>query len=281
MENWLSQTNYMVMFLQVFITLVVVPFFTFKHFSNAVKQCSEHLATDDVTEVKQFRAKAATIYWTSVGFALGFTMIIVITAYLRKTELLNWDNQTGLMLLFLTAMLPLIIMLGLHKKLLNLFKEKGGRKRYASLDSNSFAKYVSRPLFALVGAANIAFTATVIYFSQAPFEGFAGYYNLIGQLILNGFFGIILFVIYKDNKSVNFSLPEHKKSVKKRAMNINLLVLALALFQITLMMWMQGTGLNEYKLIIQSFYFQLVLVLSAITFKLPRSIFTQRVTAEQ
>ncbi|MFC3093854.1 hypothetical protein DRW07_10270 [Alteromonas sediminis] len=280
MENWLSQTNYIMMFIQIFITLVVVPIFTFRHFSHQTQQCRAHLEDVDSVEVKQFQSKAAMMYWTSVGFAFGFTMIIVLTAFVKKTELLNWDNQTGLMLLFLIAMVPLLVIMGLHKKLLNLYKEKAGGKRYAALDNNSWKTYLSRPLLALVGVANITYTASVVYFSQHPFEGFAGYYNLLGQLILNAFFAAILYVIYRDNKSVNFSLPEHKERFKKRAMKINLLVLALALFQITLMMWVQGSGLIEYKLIIQSLYFQLVLVLTAITFKLPDAIFQQQAMAE-
>jgi hypothetical protein len=52
-----------------------------------------------------------------------------------------------------------------------------------------------------------------------------------------------------------------------------MLILALAVFHISLSMWVQGTELVAFKIIIQSLYFQVVLVISAFSLTLPKSVF--------
>lgn len=121
--------------------------------------------------------------------------------------------------------------------------------------------------------ANAVFVVTVMYFVKHPFDGFAGYVNLLGLLVLDAVFAIIIVIIYRDNKIYGLAPPEHRDALNKRAIHINMLILVFAVCHISLSMWVQGNELAAYKIIIQSLYLQVMLVIVAFSATLPKSIF--------
>jgi cbb3-type cytochrome oxidase subunit 3 len=65
-------------------------------------------------------------------------------------------------------------------------------------------------------SANIVFVATVSYFTEQPFDGFAGFYNLVGLLVINLIFIAIIFAVYRDNKTNILQQSEQRNALKKR-----------------------------------------------------------------
>lgn len=273
MSDWLTQINYSMMVIQVIVTLVLVPILSYRLLLSIANNYGTSRFPNASDDVKLWLNKASRQYWNVVAITLLIAGGSVLHAILNNSELLNWDDQIGLMVLYLIAMIPVIVMVLLHKALFGIFKKHVGNKRSAFLKVRTWQEYISKPLVALVMSANIVFVATVFYFTQQPFDGFAGFYNLIGLFVINLIFIAIIFAVYRDNKTNALQQPEQRKALKKRSINVNLFILALALFHISLSMWIQGSDLVTYKVLVQSVYFQVILVISAFSLTLPKSMF--------
>lgn len=279
MSDWLMQSNYMIMILQVLVTLVIVPVLSFKKLKNIANQYGLIRYPQAKSDVEQYLRVSQKRYWSSVVIVTTLVSFMLVHAIVNQTELLNWDDQSGLMLMYLLSMIPVVIMVLTHRHLFNIFKQHAGNKRTASLRVRTWTEYVSIPNLVLVLIANLVFVVTVIYFVKHPFDGFAGYANLFGLIALDALFTLIIVVLYRDNKTNGLESPEHRDALKKRAIHINMLILALAVFHISLSMWVQGTELVGFKIILQSLYFQVVLVITAFSLTLPKSVF-QNITVK-
>lgn len=274
MSNWLTQSNYLMMLLQVLVTLLFVPILSFKMLSSVANNYGVTCYPNATHDVKAWLKKAGKMYLSIVSIALALAAWMVLHAMINGIELLNWDDQSGLMVLFFLAMVPVVVMVLMHRKLFAIFKQHAGSVRSASLRVRIWQDYISLPLLLLIILANILFIGTVMYFVNHPFEGFAGYTNLLGLAVIDTIFIFIIFAVYRDNKTNSHNDPEQRDALKKRAIHINMLILAIAISHISLSMWIQGSGLGAYKILAQSMYFQLILVVTAFAFTLPKSLFT-------
>jgi uncharacterized membrane protein YidH (DUF202 family) len=106
MSDWLTQTNYSMMVIQVIVTLVLVPILSYSSLlSTANNYGTSHFpnASDDV---KLWLKRASRQYWSVVAITLLIAGGIVPHAILNNSELLYWDDQSGLMVTYLIAMTP-------------------------------------------------------------------------------------------------------------------------------------------------------------------------------
>lgn len=281
MSDWLPQSNYLLMLMQVGVTLILIPVLSYFKLTNIALNYGINRYPQSEAHVKECLAKATKVYWSSVAFILIVVGAMVLHAIFNGTELLNWDDHMGVMIMYLLAMIPVVVMVFMHKRIFTVFKQFAGSKRSASLRVRSWQEYIPVSLLVLIGIANLVFVATILYFVNHPFEGFAGYANLLGLLVINGIFFAIIIYLYRGENSQGYYHPEHRDAIKKRAIQINLLILALALFHISLSIWVQGSYLVEYKLIVQSLYLQLILALSAFALTLPKSVFDESSDSER
>ncbi|MGB3727256.1 MAG: hypothetical protein WA981_16010 [Glaciecola sp.] len=272
MNNWITQAHYLMMLLQVVVTLVLIPLISYKILLNIATHFGLSKFPSAITEVNNWLSRATRHYVIVVLMSLCAAGSMVSYAMFKQIELLNWDDQSGLMMLYLISMIPVIKMVLMHRALFGIFKQHMGSKRSASLQVRTWQTYISLPLLGLIGIANIVFILTVVYFVEHPFDGFAGYTNFFG-LLINVVFAAIIAIVYRDRKTFGLHSIEHQDVLKKRAIHINMLILAIALFHISLSMWVQGSSLAEYKLFTQSMYFQIILIITAVSFTLPKSLF--------
>jgi hypothetical protein len=64
--------------------------------------------------------------------------------------------------------------------------------------------------------------------------------------------------------------PEHRYTIKGKMMNLNILIWCFALFNITLSLWTASMEIEGLKLFAQSAYLQLMILIMAYFFALPR-----------
>jgi hypothetical protein len=280
MPDWLPQANYLLMLMQVVVTLILIPVLSYYKLTSLALNFGVNRYPQAEDDVKYCLTRACKLYWRSVACILLVVGAMLIHAIFNGTELLNWDNQMGVMIMYFLAMIPVVVMVFIHKRLFSVFKQHAGSIRSASLRVRRWQDYIPMPLLIIIGIANLVFIATVEYFVNHPFEGFAGYGNLLGLLFINGFFFAITFSLYKGKKTQSYYHPEHSDVIKKRAIQINLLILAFALLHISLSIWVQGSQLVEYKLIVQSLYLQLMIGLSSLVLTLPKSTFDKQLVPQ-
>lgn len=272
MLDSIIQNIYWFMFMQVIVTLLIIPIFSFKRFSNiANTYCNAYYpsAKHDVEDYKSVSIKRLA---TSVFLCFVIGIAIVVHATVNSTELFNWDNQAGMSILFLLAMIPVAIMAFVQKGLFTLLKQHTGSKRTASLSPQKWLDYYSKFLLFLLIIGQFVFIGTIVYFAKNPFDGFAGYANLIGLLIINLVFIATSFVLYRSKRMGAIQQPEQRKAIKTKALRINTIVWLVAIYHLSISMWIAGLQLEGLKLLTQSLYLQVIIFLTAYTLSLPRPI---------
>lgn len=272
MFDLMIQNVYWFMFMQVIVTFLVIPIVSFKRFAmiaNAYCETYYPSAKSDVEDYKASRVKRLFIV-CAVCFFIGIS--VVIHATVGTTELFNWDNQAGISVLFLLAMIPVAIMAFDQKGLFALLKQHSGSKRTASLSKQNWQEYYSKCLLSFLLVGQLVFIGTINYFAKNPFDGFAGYSNLVGLLIINLVFIATSVVLYRSKRMGAIQQPEQRKAIKIKALRINTIVWLVAIYHLSISMWIAGLQLEGLKLLTQTLYLQVILFLTAYTLSLPRPI---------
>lgn len=259
---------------QVLVTLVVVPLMSLKRFETQARQylTDQAIANGDCESITQLVKKTKTRYLMSVTILLFFALGIVAHAMFYQVELLAWDNQSGLIVLCLMAVIPVFMVGRFQYQFLAIIKAKLKGIRTASLASKPLLGMIpSIAIFTLIGA-HLIYVYTVYYFNQHPFDGFAGYYNLLGALVIDGIFLFAMRSIYLNKKLNAIQDPEQRISLKTRSINISLAAWNLALLYLSLSLWINGLNQDLLSLLVQSIYLQISIVVAAFVFRMPRSI---------
>ena len=273
MTTWLFQPTYLVMILQLIVSFTIAPLLSIYIINRVALKYGVRRYPHVGSEIASFLVIARRKFLRVLLPVAFVSAAIVIHAIIMESELLAWDNQSGIMLLYLLAIIPVLFMGFLHKQLFDIVKKHTGSIRSASLVRRTLKEYLSLPALCLVVMANAVFIATVIHFNEHPFEGFTGNANLAGLVFLNLVFGMGVYLIFKDRNISAITRPEHRDNIRKRAILINLVILSVTLLHVSLNMWMSDPELHQYKLFSQSLFLQLVLIVTVYTFTLPNAMF--------
>ena len=264
------QQGYWYMFMQVVVTLLLFPFFNAKRFKdNANAYCARYYP-EAKSELEKYKARSFTLLTIIVLSSFCVALAIVVYAYLHKIELLNWDNQAGLSVLFIIAMLPVATIAFMQKGLFSLFKKFADGKRIATLKQANWISYFAIPLLIILVLGQFLFIATVSYFAMHPFAGFAGYYNLFGLLLIDAVFIGVCYAIYNSKKMAAIKAPEERVAIKIKAIKINMIIWIVCIYHLSASMWVAGLELKELNLITQSLYLQVTIFLTAYATSLPK-----------
>jgi hypothetical protein len=272
MFDFIIQNNYWYMFVQVMVTLLIFPIVSFKRFVQTANAYCDAYYPGAKKDIEKYKAASVKKVLTIASLCLLVGIVVVLHASFNVTELFNWDDQAGLMVLFVLAMVPVATITFVQKGLFNVFKKHSGSKRSASLRQQKWQDLYHKPSVLLLVAGQFVFIGTVSYFANHPFLGFAGYINLAGLLLINGIFAASSYAIYRNNKMGAIQVHEQRQLIKARAVRVNLIVWIIAIYNLSFSMWIAGLGLNELKLILQSVYFQLIIFLTAYTLSIPNPV---------
>jgi len=119
--------------LQVLVTLLVVPIFSFQRFKLVAKNYVDAYCVEAKNEVNAFVLKSSRTFFITVMILFIVGLTASLHAVIKQVELFRWDNQAGLMVLFFLAMIPVIVLSLDQKNLLKILKSYSGGKRTASL----------------------------------------------------------------------------------------------------------------------------------------------------
>jgi len=268
----LLQDAYWFMFLQVIVTMLIFPAFAFMRFSRIANAYCQAYYPSAKTDVERYKARCSRYIFSTASLCFLAGIAIVGRAFFTSSELFNWDNQAGMIVLFLIAMVPVAVITFVQKGVFTLLKQHAGSKRSASLRVQNWQDFFSKPLILLLIGGQFIFVGTIMYFVNHPFEGFAGYSNLFGLVILNAVFAASSYVIFHSKKLSAVQAPEQRFAIKVRAVRVNLIIWLVAIYYLSLSTWIAGLQIEGLKLLTQSFYFQLIIFLTAYTLSLPKPL---------
>lgn len=264
------QNGYWYMFMQVVVTLLLLPIYSFKRLSDSTNAYCESFYPVAKSDMQRYKAQRAKVLFavTLVCFLVAFS--IVLHANIHAIELFNWDNQAGLLILFLIAMIPVITIVLIQKRMFSLLKKYADGKRTASLHQQKWQDYFSIPMFLILVGGQFLFVGTVSYFVNHPFDGFAGYGNLVGLLIVNAIFVAICYATFNSKLMATIKLPEQRVAIKVKAVKVIMIIWIVAVYQLSASMWISGLELKQLNLFTQSLYIQFTVFLTAYSTVLPK-----------
>ncbi len=262
---------YLSSLIQVVVTMVIVPRLIVRNLQLSLPSFT-HSYDDNARDVlskalnhvlKQFK------FICNACALLG--MLIVLDAWYHGTELLRWDNQSGIVFLSMLAIVGIVqLTMGLKAvRRLSLALYKGIRS--ASLNAMPWKGYFSKPLVLAVGILQLTLIGSVLYFMANPFPGFAGAANFIGLSVLDGIFIISIYLQVTRSKWPAGISEAQKHTSKERGVTIALFVWSMASLYLCISFWLSAMNLKDIGLISQSIYMMLLLLLGSQFFQLPKT----------
>lgn len=205
-----------------------------------------------------------------MAFNAGVMVIgLALLAHLywdAEAELFGWDNQGGLTVYFLWQYLPFAY-LGAqgvkHHQMMRWMNSE--QRRSASLQPRRLTDHVTPLWQALLAAALLTYLGTVVYMTQNPFPGFAGYWNILFVLGLNAFFVVLLHFQIKGRKTDPHQ--SHHDRLQQQRLIGRLLVTGWVLANVflTINMWLAYWDMRDWNLVIQALYFTLIALIMSQT----------------
>lgn len=261
---------YIIVLCQIVVTLVLVPRLIKANLVNSFKPYLDEQDERLKLSLEQALSKLIKHYLIICNLLTVITTSFVIQAWHAQTELLNWDNQAGVVLLSLMAASTIVfISVGLHKcrKITLQFSQN---VRRASLKVRRWQDYLPYNLIAIIVLVQAALIGSVFYFMSNPFDGFGGAANFIGISVLNGIFIFCIANLLTKNSWPTGITEQQKHISKLRGIKISCLVWLLASIYLMISLWLSASALKDFQLLSQSIYMMVILLIGTRFFELPR-----------
>lgn len=131
--------------------------------------------------------RGLAIYWAVnlLVFCLGLS--VLVHARLNGVEeFLGWDSQSVLVFFTMLQYVPYIGVYRFEKRFFRLMREaRRSSTRSAAMQPRFITQYISTSQIVAALMGQCLFIGLVIYFLINPFDGFGGYANFIGLLLLD------------------------------------------------------------------------------------------------
>ncbi len=202
---------------------------------------------------------------TYAGLGIGI-LIVMHGLYFQTDEMLGWDSQSVIMIFYIIQVIPLAF--------LALFGERYFKKmrsvnktsiRTALLAPRSLTSYASKRLIGLAIIVYILFVILVAVISRYPFDGFAGYINVFGVTLLNGFFALIIFKYVYGKKIDPHQSDEDRFKQVSRVVKLMLFSSIAATLSISIHFLLSAFDLRHLNDVVASIYYQLIMLVMIMT----------------
>ena len=261
--NWNYDVFILMLMVQILVTTIIIPIYTYKYVGRYMESFTRsHMPDVNLSSLEQFRPFLYVYIGLTASVALT-CITVAYTAIANGTELFGWDNQAGLIVLAILSFLPFLFMLFVVSRFERFASEHAPKVRKASLKVSNWTGYFPRALVTALLIGQVLYIASVVYFVASPFEGFAGYANLLGLVLLDGIFIMgIYFSVFVERQPAGLS-TDQKEAAKHNIAVVNLWCWILAIYYIALSLWVNSAGdaTDVLSLTMQSVYFQLALLL--------------------
>jgi hypothetical protein len=185
--------------------------------------------------------------------------IFVFSIAIGADELLGWDSQSVSSFYFMLQMAPLIwvaIISTNYAKLLR--KLNQGPSRKAQLSPRKLTDFIGKNYLYALAIGHITYIALIWYLVQHPFDGFAGYINLLGLATIDLIFagGIYYYVYYQKPDPLQ---PEQVR-IRDTRRTVYLFVLSgmAVLIKLSVDLILSALDMRDYQDIVSCIYFQLI-----------------------
>lgn len=213
--------------------------------------------------VSVIETKLRKYSWLNAAIVLLGLIVIIYGISSDAKQMLHWDNKSVLTIYFLLQMVPFVLLDLSWIKHLKLMREvDGNSKRSAELTPRRLFDFVS-PIYVWAAvAAYIAHALIVVYISQNPFEGFGGYWNIVGSTTLNLIFIAGIAMTLRGKKLDPHQSSEDRTQQMARIVTVLVVTSIAASLLLSSSLVLSALDLRHLEDIFMVFYFQIIAVLS-------------------
>jgi hypothetical protein len=208
----------------------------------------------------------STFAWLNALVVLMGLAILGHVVFSQQEELLGWDNQGALIVYFLLQYLPFVYLGSQGFRYHQMMRQlNSSARRQASLHPRTLSDYVPKTWFFIIGISALAYVGTVVYIAQQPFEGFAGYWNILYVCLLNLFFWVMIRAQLSGRKQDPHQ--SHHDRLQQQRLICQVLVIGwlMANLFLTTNMWLAKLDMRDLNVVIQSLYFTVITLLMSQT----------------
>lgn len=194
------------------------------------------------------------------GLVLGIALI-VHGLYLQPAEMLGWDSQSVIMIYYMLQVVPLVLLALFGERYFSKMRRVNDAViRKAKLAPRSITSYVSNGFIGLAIGVYVMFILLVIYVSQHPFDGFAGYVNILGITLLNAFFGLGIYKYVYGKKIDPHQSDEDRFKQSRRVVQLMLFFSIAATINISMSFLLSAFDLRHLNDVVASVYYQIIML---------------------
>ena len=258
---------YLVFLLQIITISVLIPWWVNSRLRQMIQAHppTEYPKLHPVTQQRRQSVISTFLLINGLVMAIGLAMLAHLF-WSTQTDLLGWDNQGGLTLYFLMQYTPFLYLGSQGIKHHQMMRQLNTNpQRSARLQPRKLSDHVSSIWFALITITLLGHIATVVFMTQNPFPGFAGYWNILFTVGLNAFFMVLIQTQIKGRKTDPYQ--SHHDRIQQQRLICQLLILGwlLANLFLTINMWLAKWDIRDWNLIVQSLYFTTIALIMSQT----------------
>lgn len=202
---------------------------------------------------------------TYAGLTIGI-LIVMHGLYYKTDEMLGWDSQSVIMIFYVIQVIPLAFLALFSERYFKKMRSKNRVSiRTAQLAPRRLTSYASKWLIGLAITVYVLFVILVAVISEYPFDGFAGYVNVFGVTLLNGFFALIIYKYVYGKKTDPHQSDEDRFQKTSRVVKLMLFSSIAATVSISIHFLLSTFDLRHLNDVVASIYYQIIMLVMILT----------------
>lgn len=202
---------------------------------------------------------------TYAGLTIGI-LIVMHGLYYKTDEMLGWDSQSVIMIFYVIQVIPLAFLALFSERYFKKMRSKNRASiRTAQLAPRRLTCYASKWLIGLAITVYVLFVILVAVISKYPFDGFAGYVNVFGVTLLNGFFALIIYKYVYGKKTDPHQSDEDRFQKTSRVVKLMLFSSIAATVSISIHFLLSTFDLRHLNDVVASIYYQIIMLVMILT----------------
>jgi len=202
---------------------------------------------------------------TYAGLTIGI-LIVMHGLYYKTDEMLGWDSQSVIMIFYVIQVIPLAFLALFSERYFKKMRSKNRASiRTAQLAPRRLTSYASKWLIGLAITVYVLFVILVAVISEYPFDGFAGYVNVFGVTLLNGFFALIIYKYVYGKKTDPHQSDEDRFQKTSRVVKLMLFSSIAATVSISIHFLLSTFDLRHLNDVVASIYYQIIMLVMILT----------------
>jgi len=195
--------------------------------------------------------------YNSLVMMIGLT-ILAVSIINNSDDLIGWDDQSVLLCFLMLQHLPLLYLGTQGVDYLKLMREQNtSEQRIADLKPRKLFDFVSMPFICTAVFSYGLCVATILYFVQYPFDGFAGLVNILGVTALYAGLGFAIYIKLYGKKHNPLQTGQDRSFETTIVIKILILTAICSSLYLAISLILASMNLRELGNIIYSLYIQI------------------------